>query len=365
MNIRLVFCLGLLQLAFSCSNPQTSSTKDSTQAGSIVSSAVSPVFVTDSVKKDSDDPAVWINPTDSGKSLIIGTDKNQDGALYVFNLEGKIQEDKVVRGLQRPNNVDIEYGLKLRGALTDIAVTTERYTHKLRIFSLPDMKPVDNGGISVFENEKGEGYRDLMGIALYKNKKGDIYAIVGRKTGPTTGEYLWQYLLQDDGTGQVKAKLVRKFGIYSGKKEIESIMVDDELGYVYYSDEGVGVRQYFAEPDKGNKELSLFATTGYTEDHEGISLYRLSATEGYILVSDQGADKFHVFAREGTKENLYEHKELKVVQVKAHQSDGSETIALPLNSNFPKGIFIAMSDDRTFHLYRWEDIAGKDLKSIK
>ncbi|GAB3516076.1 phytase [Emticicia fontis] len=365
MNIRLVSCLSLLPLAFSCTNKETSSTKNSTQTAAVVSPAISPVFVTDSVKKDSDDPAVWVNPTDPGKSLIVGTDKDQDGALYVFNLEGKVQEDKVVRGLKRPNNVDIEYGLKLKGVSTDIAVTTERLTHKLRIFSLPDMKPVDKGGIAVFENETGDGFRDLMGISLYKNKKGDIYAIVGRKTGPTTGGYLWQYLLQDDGTGQVKARLVRKFGLYSGKKEIESILVDDELGYVYYSDEGVGVRQYFADPDKGNQELSLFATTGFSEDHEGISLYRLSPTEGYILVSDQGADKFHIFSRQGTKENPYEHKELKVVQVKAHQSDGSETIALPLNNNFPKGLFIAMSDDRTFHLYRWEDIAGKELKSIK
>jgi len=56
-----------------------------------------------------------VNPSDPSKSLILGTDKDLDGALYVFDLEGKIQEDKTVRGLKRPNNVDIEYGLKLKG----------------------------------------------------------------------------------------------------------------------------------------------------------------------------------------------------------------------------------------------------------
>lgn len=356
MNIRL-FSLFML-IIVSCKNIPKQSVVISSTA------PVSPMFVTDSVKKDSDDPAVWINPVDPSKSLIIGTDKDLDGALYVFNLEGKVQQDKVVRGLKRPNNVDVEYGLKLKGVSTDIAVTTERFTHKLRIFSLPDMKPVDNGGIEVFENEAEEGFRDLMGIALYKNKKREIYAIVGRKTGPTAGEYLWQYLLQDDGTGQVKATLVRKFGLYSGKKEIESIAVDDELGYVYYSDEGVGLRKYYADPAKGNEQLALFATTGFTEDHEGISIYKLSKTKGYLLVSDQGADKFHIFSREGTKQNPNEHPLLKIIQVKAHQSDGSETIAVPFNSTFRKGLFIAMSDNRTFHLYRWEDISGKELKSI-
>jgi 3-phytase len=326
---------------------------------------VQPVFVTDSVPHDTDDPAVWINPIDPAKSLIIGTDKDQDGGLYVFNLEGKLQKDKIIHGLQRPNNVDVAYGLNLGGKLTDIAVTSERFTHKLRVYALPDMKPVDNGGLPVFEGQTGEGARDLMGIALYKNKSGQLYAIAGRKTGPTDGTYLWQYLLEDDGTGNVKAKLIRKFGTYSGLKEIESIAVDAELGYVYYSDEGKGVRKYHADPEKGNKELALFATTGFMEDHEGISIYKLTDTTGYILVSDQGANRFQIFPREGTGTNANEHKLIKTVTVKANHSDGSEMVSMPLNANFQKGLFIAMSDDRTFHLYRWEDIAGKDLKHFE
>jgi|GEM_PF-3799978 len=41
------------------------------------------------------------------------------------------------------------------------------------------MKAIDNGGIEVFENETGTNFRDLMGISLYKNSAGKIYAIVG------------------------------------------------------------------------------------------------------------------------------------------------------------------------------------------
>jgi 3-phytase len=327
-------------------------------ATTVAGSIVKPVFVTDSVRHDSDDPAVWINPQDPAQSLIIGTDKELDGGLYVYNLAGKVLIDKVVHGLKRPDNVDVEYGLTLGGKPTDIAVTTERYTHNLRIFSLPDMKPVDGGGVPVFEGETGTMFRDLMGIALYKTKAGVIYAIVGRKTGPTDGSYLWQYRLDDNGTGQVKATLVRKFGAYSGLKEIESIAVDDELGYVYYSDEGRGVHQYYADPERGNQELALFATTGFTQDHEGISIYRKSATTGYILVSDQGANKFHIFRREGTVNQPFLHQEVKVVTVTANQSDGSETISVPLNGTFKHGLFIAMSDNRTFELYRLEDILG-------
>jgi 3-phytase len=180
---------------------------------------------------------------------------------YLFLIyKVKSSQKKVVRGLKRPNNVDIEYGLNLGGKKVDIAVTTERMNHQLRIYSLPDMKPIDNGGIPMFEGETGTEFRDLMGIALYKNPKGKIYAMVGRKNGHTTGGYIWQYELSDNGKGQVKATFIRKFGTYSGKKEIESIAVDDALGYVYYSDEGIGVRKYYAEPSKGDQELALFAT---------------------------------------------------------------------------------------------------------
>ncbi|MES2266847.1 MAG: phytase [Bacteroidota bacterium] len=324
--------------------------------------AIKPVIITEAVKYDTDDPAIWVNKADPTKSLIIGTDKDADGALYVFDLQGKIIKDKVVRGLQRPNNVDLAYGLMLNGKPTDIAITTERISHKLRIYSLPDMKPVDKGGIDVFVGETGMEHRDLMGISIYTAKNGKMYAIVGRKNGPKTGGYIWQYLLGDDGTGNVKATLVRKFGEYSGKKEIESIAVDNELGYIYYSDEQTGVRQYYADPEKGNQQLAIFGTTGFKADHEGISIYKLTDSTGYILVSDQGANRFQIFSREGTKQHPFEHKLLKIANVQATQSDGSDVVNVPLNGTFKHGLFVVMSDDRTFHYYRWEDIAGKELK---
>ncbi|MEJ5146125.1 phytase [Sphingobacterium sp. MYb388] len=335
-----------------CNNPQTNT---------VATDTIKPIFVTDAVRYDSDDPAIWINKSDPSKSLVIATDKDADGALFVYDLAGKIVKDKVVRNLKRPNNVDVAYGLILNGKPVDIAVTTERMTHKLRIFSLPDMKPIDQGGLDMFAGETAPDFRDLMGIALYTSSKGQIYAIVGRKNGPKDG-YLWQYLLEDNGSGAVKATFVRKFGSFSGKKEIEAIAVDNELGYIYYSDEQVGVKQYYADPAKGNEQLALFATEGFKEDHEGISIYKLTDSTGYILVSDQGANRFQTFSREGTKTNPFEHKHLKTVPVMATQSDGSEVVSVKLNDTFKHGLFVAMSDDKTFHYYRWEDIAGTDLK---
>ncbi len=341
----------------SCNN----NTANNTSAKDGADTVIKPLYVTEPVGFDTDDPAIWLNKQDPSKSLVIGTDKDENGGLYVYDLKGKIVKEKVIQGIKRPNNVDIAYGLILAGKPTDIAVVTERMTHKLRIFSLPDMKSVDNGGIEMFVGEAGVMFRDLMGIAIYTNPKGEIYAIVGRKTGPTKGGYLWQYRLEDNGQGKVKATLVRKFGNYSGKKEIESIAVDNELGYVYCSDEQFGVRKYYADPEKGNVELAVFAEEGFTEDHEGISIYKTSATTGYILVSDQSANQFKVYSREGVK-GPNDHQLITSLKVSTNQSDGSDIYSGKLNEDFKHGLFVAMSDNRTFQFYRWEDLAGKLLK---
>ncbi|MFH0988643.1 MAG: phytase [bacterium] len=325
-----------------------------------LNNAIKPVVITEPVKWDTDDPAIWINPDDPAKSLVIGTDKDSDGALYVFDMNGKIIEEKTVRNLKRPNNVDVEYGLILKGKSVDIAIAAERETNKIRVYSLPDMKAIDNGGINVFE---GEAQREPMGISIYKRlKDGSVFAIVSRKSGPKYG-YLWQYLLQDDGKGNVKGTKVRAFGTYSGKKEIESVAVDDKLGYVYYSDEQTSIRKYYADPDAkdANKELAAISTADYLEDSEGISIYEVNDGTGYILVSNQSANKFHIYTREGEPGNPHNHKLVKIVDVSTNNSDGSDVTNIPVNDKFPGGLFVAMSDDKTFHYYSWNDIAGKDL----
>nr|GFC25725.1 hypothetical protein [Tanacetum cinerariifolium] len=198
---------------------------------------VRPVVVTQPVRYDTDDPAIWVNAQDPAKSLVIGTDKDSDGGLYVFDLQGKEVPNKSVHGLKRPNNVDLAYGLKLGGHPTDFALVTERETGKLRAFRLPDMQPLDHGNLDVFLGAPAE-QRMPMGVAIYtRPSDGVMFAVVGRKTGPSEG-YLAQYRLADDGQGQLTMTRVRSFGTWSGKKEIESIAVDNELGFIYYSDEG-------------------------------------------------------------------------------------------------------------------------------
>ncbi|MEO8534234.1 MAG: phytase [Flavobacterium sp.] len=315
----------------------------------VAANAVKPTTVTEALPHDTDDPSIWIHPTDPSKSIIVGTDKDTDGGLYAFDLNGKILKKSIP--LKRPNNVDIAYGLLIDGKKTDIAVTTERESNKIRIFSLPDLEPIDNGGIPVFE---GETLRDPMGIALYtRSTDKKIFVIVGRKSGPS-GRYLWQYELS--GTGKVAtAKVIRKFGVYSGKKEIEAIAVDNELGTVLYCDEQFGIRKYKADPAlNDNKELALFGKTGFKADNEGIAIYKKTDSTGYILVSNQQANTFMVYPREGANGNPNHYPLLAEIPTSTIECDGADVTSINLGGKYKNGLFVAMSNGMTFHYYAWD-----------
>lgn len=311
--------------------------------------AIKPDVITEKTLNDTDDPAIWVNPQDASKSIVFGTDKKTNGAIYAFDLDGKIIEEKTIRNIKRPNNVDLIYGFKLTDSTkTDVIAFTEREKQQIRLFSVPDMKPLDNGGFKVFADATKPEHNLPMGIALYKSPKtGKIYAIVSRKTGPLK-DYLYQYELISNGITS-EAKLVRKFGNFSGKKEIEAIAVDNELGFVYYSDEQHCLRKYYAEPNAGKQELACFAGDKFKEDIEGIAIAKTDAKNGYIIVSNQQQGEFNIFDRQT-------NKFIKAVNLSTTETDGCDVTTVSLGNKFPNGLFVAMNDDKTFYFY--------DLKKV-
>lgn len=343
----------------------------SAQTPDVPTRTVKPVLATNPVSQDPDDPAIWINPGNPAQSVVIGTNKikaDEGGALYVFGLDGKTRQ--IVPNLDRPNNVDVEYGLKLGGKRVDIAVCTERLRHALRVFAisstgkLTDLLP---DGLPVFAGETG-AQSEPMGIALYKRPAdGEVFAVVGRKSGPAKG-YLHLYRLHDDGTGKPVVTFVRAFGAYSGKKEIEAICVDDALGYIYYADETVCIRKYPANPDSpyfGQELASFGREKSRVADHEGLAVYTHSDGTGYVVSTDQipatnGGTRYYIYKREGTPGDRHDHRAVRIVSGGADETDGVEIVSAPLGEAFPKGLFVAMnSGAKNFLLYDAAKIAPK------
>lgn len=313
---------------------------------------IAPDVVTQPTKYDTDDPAIWVNSDDSAMSIVFGTDKETDGAIYAFDLDGKIIEDKTIRNLKRPNNIDLEYGFNLNDSTqVDIIAFTERERQQFRVFSVPDMIPLDAGGFKVFEDASVPESNWPMGIAVYKSpSSNEVHIVVGRKTGPNIN-YLHQYQLISDSLG-VRAEKVREFGAFSGKAEIEAIAIDDELGHVYYADEGHCIRKYHAEPSKGNAELACFGGERFKEDIEGIAIANFG-DEGYLIVSNQQAGTFNIF-------NKKTHDFIKEINLGTTETDGCDLTTSPLGGKFPNGLFVSMNNDKTFFYHDLGRLGLKD-----
>jgi 3-phytase len=300
---------------------------------------VKPLRETATEPHQTDDPAIWIHPTKPAESLIFGTVKMAapDGAIAVYRMDGT----RLMRiaNVDRPNNVDVAYGVRFGKRTIDIAVATERNKGRLRMFEVvPGVGLKDAVAPVVFAGEKGQAAQP-MGIAMYKRKRdGAVFAIVSRKSGPS-GSYLWQYRIREDLT----LEKVREFGLYSGSKEIEAVAVDDEREIVYYSDEGAGIRKYHADPahPEAAKELALFGQSGWKGDREGLAVHRR-----FLVATDQqpGNSVFHVFDRDTLRE-------LGTFRVGADTTDGIDIAR--------NGLFVAMNDRRhNFILVEWKAIAA-------
>lgn len=333
------FILGIIALVlFSCGNGLPE---------------VAPTLKTEKLPHDSDDPAIWINRENPEQSIVFGTDKDEvNGGVYAFDLDGKIIKEKSLTGVSYPNNVDIEYGFKLTDSTeTDIMMFTEREKNQIRLYSVPDMKPLDNGGYKVFTDETNIEMKRPMGISIYKNPKtGEVSAFVSRKAGPTQG-YLYQYALVSDSLG-VHANLLRKLGTFSGQKEIEAIAVDDALGYVYYSDEGVGIRKYHADPKQGDKEIALFGSEYFKDDIEGIAIATYGGDNGFLIVSNQQDHSFNIFKR---SDNSF----VKTINLGTIETDGCDVVTESLGKKFPNGLFVSMNDQQDFFYHALDSLKLK------
>jgi 3-phytase len=323
---------------------------------------VTPARATTALAHDPDDPAIWVHPTVPERSLVLGTVKvaAPDGAVAVFGLDGALRQ--LVTGIDRPNNIDVEYGFAFGGRAIDIAVVTERYQRRLRVFSIAaDGSGIsDLGAVPVLERQTGEAGAP-MGIALYRRSRdGAVFAIVAPKTGPADG-YLWQYKLHDAGGGRLAAVFVRRFGRFSGAGEIEAVAVDDEAGHVYYADEGNGLHKWPADPDRADAstELAHFARDGFVGDREGIAIYAGAGGGGYIVATDQlpGNSRYHLYRRAAEGDQAADRTVVRVFAGGADSTDGIDVTSRDLGPDFPGGLFVAMnSSARNFLFYRWTDI---------
>jgi 3-phytase len=340
---------------------------------------------------DADDPAIYVNSDNPEQSLILTAVKN--AGLRVYDLGGNLLQE-VNPGDIRYNNIDLQYGFDFGGHPIDIAVATDRNNDKLAVFKI-NPHPSTNGeylenitetSLSTlfqeqpFEPPYSPSERSAYGLALYRSPEtGDSYVFVNRReTGDVT-----QLKLIDTGNDTVGFEPVRYFTVPTiGRRDpqLEGMVVDQELGYLYIGQENVGIWKYQAEPETptyGNL-IDLVKDLGgshLVDDVEGLTIYYGKDGTGYLLASSQGDNTFAVYTREGDNDFIGRFAVGASGAIDSVQeSDGADVVNVPLGPNFPYGLFVTQDglnepavlaeDDgeleninTNFKLVPWENIA--------
>jgi myo-inositol-hexaphosphate 3-phosphohydrolase len=308
-----------------------------------------------------DDPAFWVHPTDTSKSMLIGSDK--DGGIVTYALNGALIKYYPV-GLI--NNVDLRYNFKLAGVSKTVVAGTNRSNNSILFMTIdPSTRELTTAG-SVSPGSisaAGEMYGFCMYHSPVSNKH---YAISTHKNG-----VVYQYELIDNA-GKITGSLVRKFDVGG---VVEGCTADDELAQLYVGEEAVALWKYGAEPNSGSTRTMVDKQGGHLMegiagqgDIEGVSIYYAANGKGYLLVSSQGNNRYVVYDRAGANTYIGTFDIVNGAIDGTTDTDGIDVISFPMGAQFPKGAFIAqdfanydgtVKKNQNFKVVPWEQIAGK------
>nr|WP_309237779.1 phytase [Streptomyces albidus (ex Kaewkla and Franco 2022)] len=353
---------------------------------------------------DADDPAVWVDPEDSGRSLVVATLK--DAGLDVYGLDGRRLQHVDAppapgEGSEpgRFNNVDVVYGFELDGRRTDLALVSDRGRDRLRAYAIdpaavaagkPPLKDITAAGVGpVFSKDEAEvdEQRNAYGLAAYTDD-GDAFAVVSRRE--ETGLKLLKLKDQDGRIGYAAEDAVGlpgSFTLPGGKPwkpcadpgegaQVEGMAVDQEKQVLYAAQEDVGLWQIelddeeFGTPalvdrvreygvpwtyDTSKEECVLdwandpgHGGSRLSADAEGVTVYHAADGKGYVLASSQGDDTFAVYGRGARAPYVGSFTVTDGPAADGVQhSDGAMALNVPLGKQFPKGVLVTHDGEAT------------------
>jgi 3-phytase len=357
---------------------------------------------------DADDPAVWVDPDDPGRSLVVGTLK--EAGLDVYGMDGRRLQHLGAPGAPgggsepgRFNNVDIVYGFELDGRATDLALVSDRGRDRVRAYAVdpeavaegkPPLRDVTARGVGpVFsrDEEEVDEQRNAYGLAAYSdayNDGGSAYAVVSRRE--ETGLKLLRLKDVDGKVGYTtrdSVALPASFTLPGGKRwtpcadpgerpQVEGMAVDQEEHVLYAAQEDVGLWRIdldggeFAAPSLFDKVREYGVPWSYDEekeecvldtehdpghggrrlsaDAEGVTIYHAGDGGGYVLASSQGDDTFAVYGRGERTPYVGSFTVTDGPTTDSVQhSDGSTVVNSPLGRAFPKGVLITHDGEET------------------
>ena len=218
-----------------------------------------------------DDPAIWYNPTEPQKSLILGTDKKR--GLAVYDLQGKEQQFLEVG---RINNVDLRAGFAHQDKIWALASASQRDNNSITLFLIDDAGVVSTAG------EVATDLDEVYGLCMYQDNAGH-YVFINDKDGRYQ-----QYLIRNNLQGE----LVREFKLGG---QPEGCVANDATHELYVGIEDEGIWYTSAKATTKEQPEKIIAVGGNLKDDvEGLALY-LKQDANYLVVSSQGNNSYALY----------------------------------------------------------------------
>ncbi|MFF3767373.1 phytase [Streptomyces sp. NPDC001922] len=352
---------------------------------------------------NADDPAIWRNAADPGRSLVVATAKQ--GGLRVYDLDARQVQSVPAPPAANPddapgrfNNVDLIHHFGLQSGRADLAVATDRGHDRLRIYRIdrdrsggPLTDITDPAAPAVFSGSQDEinDQRTAYGLATWTDSAtGRSYALVSRRE--RTSIALLELTAAPDGT--VGYRKIRTLDLPSSFRlpddtswtpcaepgelpQVEGMVVDPANGMLYAGQEDVGiwrlradltgdrelvdkVREYGVPGTYDEEQDECVAGTdpGYggsriAADVEGLTLLTQPDGDGYVLSSSQGDNTFALYDRELEDDNEYEGG-FRVAGASSaldgsEECDGADVLNAHLGKKYPHGLLVVQDGHDT------------------
>jgi myo-inositol-hexaphosphate 3-phosphohydrolase len=306
------------------------------------------------------DPALWINPSDPSKSMIIGANDIQ---LSTYDMSGAVLAPGAKGVAGDFTSVDTRDGISLGGTASSIVTAVGNgvvhfYAINPTTRALTDVSATA-GGITNLPKHQGS----VSNVCMYTSPvSGKHYAFVMANNGGT------QQLEITESAGKLGVTVVRGYTgantppwdiattvVGTATPTVNGCVVDDEAKTLYVSEKAVGIWKFGAEPtdpttgtliDKASPDGHLGNTT------KGLALVETGPGAGYLVAStfDSAAPNttdasFNVYDRAAGNAFIRSFKVTAGTVDNCNETDGIAAAAAPnMVAGFASGMFVCQDN---------------------
>ena len=311
----------------------------------------------DSTGDSIDDPAIWVDPNDPSRSVVIAADHGTEKNLSVYDLSGK----RIFKlALGTANNVDLRPDFPLGSSTVPIlglagSGTVSFYTLDPVSRQLANVTPGGKIGGSGL-TKPGDGAFIPHGICLYRSPvTAGFYAFVVDRYGT-----IKQFALRDNGDGQVAVEEVRQIkvepqGTVGGdlNDALEGCVADEAGRSLFVGEQDWHIWRYGAEPtdptgtvDRVSVDTDLSEGGHFARDVEGLAVVNEPGGAGYLIASSQGDHSYTVYRSRAPYEFVRKVQVVKsAVSDGCERTDGIDAVAANLGPAFPRGLFVCQDNE--------------------